>query len=651
MPANNPPDQTPTPGQQPDRTIAYRRNEGAQPNDQPHTQAYPQGQPGYSQPGGHHGQPYPQQGQPYGQQSYGQQAGQPYGQQASQPYGQQTGQPYGQATPTQPGAQQNYGQQAYGQQNYGQQNYGQQAGQPYGQQAYGQQAHGQQGYGQQQAGGWQQGPDFLSAGPPTGSSPRKGRKGWLFAVIAALVVALVGGGSAFAVNLLSGGGTQPHDVLPSSAIGYVRLDLDPAANQKVALFGIARKFNATKASFSGEDPRQALFDLLKQGNPDDFGAMNYAADIEPWLGDRIGVAALPAATAGAAPGVVVAVQVKDQDQARTGIAKLMGKEKYGIAFREDYALLSVTQQQADQAAAAAPLSENATFTEDLGALGETGVLSFWMDAGKIAGLAPELTAQDPTALEQIKNVRVAGALRFDGDYVELAGISRGAQNLDVGTPEPSRIGTLPASTAGAISFSGLGEVIGKQWAQIMKSADQASGGTAGFQQFADQAQQKYGLRLPADLVTMVGKNITLALDSNGLEGNQPRFGAKIVTDPAKAQEVVGKIERFLVDSGATTPQLAKVAGDGTFVLAGSQDYAAELGKDGSLGESEAFQLAVPDADKATFAAYVDLDKVEKLYLANVRGEERANLQVLRAVGMSGTQSGGDASFSFRLLFN
>ncbi|MGC5012693.1 DUF3352 domain-containing protein [Streptosporangium sp. DT93] len=643
MPANNPPDQTPTPGQQPDRTIAYRWNEGAQPNDQPHTQAYPQGQPGYSQPGGRHGQPYPQQGQPYGQQGYGQ----------------QTGQPYGQATPTQPGAQQGYGQQAYGQQGYGQQTqgqqgYGQQAHgqQGYGQQNYGQQAYGQQGYGQQQAGGWQQqGPDFLSAGPPTGSSPRKGRKGWLFAVIAALVVALVGGGSAFAVNLLSGGGTQPHDVLPSNAIGYVRLDLDPAANQKVALFGIARKFNATKASFSGEDPRQALFDLLKQGNADDFGAMNYAADIEPWLGDRIGVAALPAAKAGAAPGVVVAVQVKDQDQAKTGIAKLMGKEKYGIAFREDYALLGITQQQADQAAAAAPLSENATFSEDLGALGETGVLSFWMDAGKIAGLAPELAGQDPTALEQIKNVRVAGALRFDGEYVELAGISRGAQNLDMGTPEPSRIGTLPASTAGALSFSGLGEVIGKQWAQIMKSADQASGGTAGFQQFADQAQQKYGLRLPADLVTLLGKNITLALDSNGLEGNQPRFGAKVVTDPAKAEEIVGKIERLLVDSGAATPQLAKVAGDGTFVLAGSQDYAAELGKDGSLGESETFQLAVPDAGNATFAAYVDLDKVEKLYLAGLQGEERANLQVLRAVGMSGTQSGSDSSFSFRLLFN
>ncbi|MFF5113409.1 DUF3352 domain-containing protein [Streptosporangium sp. NPDC000509] len=619
MPANNPPNQSPDPGQQPDRTIAYRWNEGAQPNDQPRTQAYPQnGQPGYPQPSGGYqqGQPYPQQGQPYPQQQ-------------------------------QPG----HRQQGYGQQPYGQQNYGQQAGQPYGQQAgqpYGQQqGYGQQAYGQQ-AGNWQQGPDFLSAGPPPGPPARKGGKGWLLAVVAALVVALVGGGGFFAINLLSGGGAQPHDVLPGNAVGYIRLDLDPAANQKVALFNIARKFTTTKDSFSGEDPRKAIFDLIKK-DADDLGKVDYATDIEPWLGVRVGVAALAPAKAGAEPGVVVAVQVTDQDKATAGIAKLMGKEKYGIAFRDDYALLTPTQAEADKAVAAEPLSGNADFSDDLSALGETGVLSFWADAGKLAEMAPELAAQDPTVLAQVKNARVAGALRFDSEYVELAGISRGVENLDMGDPEPSRISTLPASTAGAISISGLGEVVGKQWAQLMKSADQAAGG--GVQQFTDQAKQNYGLALPDDLVTLLGKNITIALDSNGLDGNQPKFGAKIVTDPAKAQEVVGKIERFLADSGTAVPQLAKVPGDGVFVLGSAQDYAAELNKDGALGDSETFQLAIPNAGEATFALYADLDKVENLYLGNLQGDEKANLQVLRAVGVSGTQSGNEGTFSMRLLFN
>jgi hypothetical protein len=48
---------------------------------------------------------------------------------------------------------------------------------------------------------------------------------------------------------------------------------------------------------------------------------------------------------------------------------------------------------------------------------------------------------------------------------------------------------------------------------------------------------------------------------------------------------------------------------------------------------------------------VDLDKVEKLYLASMEGDDKANAQVLRAVGLSGTQTDTEATFSLRLLFN
>ncbi|GGS60122.1 hypothetical protein GCM10010156_18400 [Planobispora rosea] len=628
MSANNPPDQFPPPGAQPDRTIAYRRNEGAQQHDQPHTQAYPQ-PGGYPSQGG--GYPQGQPGHP--QQGGYQQPSSPYGQQAQQPYGQQPQQPYGQHA---------YGQQSspYGQQ--AQQPYGQQPQQPYGQQAYGQQAYNQQP-------GWQQsGPDFLGSGQPPAAPRRKGGKGWVIAVVSALVVALLGGGGYYAVNLLSGGGTQPEQVLPGTAFGYARIDLDPAANQKLALYEIAKKFTVTKDSFTGDDPRKSFFDMVKKDN-EDLSKVDYAADIEPWLGSRVGAAFLPPAKSGEEPGIVVAVQVTDQDKAKAGIAKLMGGEKYGIAFREDYALITPTQAEADKAVTAAPLSENANFTADQSDLGEPGVLSLWMDAGKVAELVPDLASQDPATLAKIKNVRVAAALRFDGNYVEIAGVTRGAQDLGMGDAEPSRIGDLPASTAAAVSVSGLGEAISKQWAELTKMAGQ--GGDQTFQQFVDQAQQKYGLALPADLQTLLGTNLTLALDSNGLDANAPKFGARIATDPAKAQEVVGKIEKFLADSGTAVPQIAKVPGDGVLVLASDQAYAAELAKDGSLADSESFQLAVPNAADATFAAYVDLDKIEKFYLENLQGDEKANLQVLRAVGISGSQDGGNADFSMRLLFN
>ncbi|GAA3175974.1 DUF3352 domain-containing protein [Nonomuraea roseoviolacea] len=642
MSANNPPH-----GQDPDRTTAYRWSQ-----EQPPNQTAPLGQP------------YPPQ-QPYAGGQYGQQA--PYGEQASsgqQPgYGQQSGygqqQPsYGQPTYGQP----DHGQAAFSQQaGYGQQPYGPQQGGPqqggYGRQDYLQQGYGQQnqqqGYGQQghaQQGWQQQGPEGFGPAQPAGKS----RKGWIIAVAAALAVVLLGGGAVWAVGAIGGGGTQPQDVLPPNAIAYARLDLDPAANQKLALFQIGRKFSVTKDAFTGEDPRQALFDALKKdGGDDNLAKMDFARDVDPWLGSRIGVAVMPPAAGGKEPEFAVAVQVKDEDAAKAGIAKLMGKdEKYGIAFRDDYALLTDEQAKADKyAAESGSLATAPDFSDDLDAVGEQGVLSFWTRIGEIGKLAAEdMDAEEAKALEQVKNARFAGALRFDSAYAELAGVVRGAEGLVDGDLEGARLSTLPASTAGALSVSGLDQIVTKKWADIEKSMAATPGG-AEFKQFVEQAKQTYGLQLPDDLATILGKNLTVAVDSEGLDGDQIKGGVRIVTDAAKAQAVYDKVEKAMAAGGQPAPKLAKVAGDGTFTVATTDEYAKKLAEEGTLGDSETFTTAVPDADKATFAVFVDLDKVEKYYLQNMEGEEKANAQVLRAVGLSGTQTSTDATFSLRLLFN
>ncbi|TMR95392.1 DUF3352 domain-containing protein [Nonomuraea basaltis] len=617
MSANNPPD-----GQDPDRTTAYNWNQG---------QPYPPQQPYQQQP---HGQQQPSQGQ---QGSYGQQ--QPYNPQPA--YGQQPsyGAPYGQ--PSQP----NYQQQDQGgwQQQQPQQGAWQQEQQP------------QQGAWQQEQlqGGWQQHDPYAQQGwqqqGPEGHGPpaKKGRKGWVIAAAAALAVILLGGGAVWAVGAIGGGGTQPDEVLPADSIAYARLDLDPAANQKLALFQLARKFTVTKDSFSGEDPRKALFDTI---NKDSDSKVDFAKDVDPWLGSRVGFAAVPSGKD--EPDFAVAVQVKDEEQAKAGIAKLMDGDKYGIAFRDDYALLTTTQALADKyAKAEGSLADNAEFNEDMGAVGEQGVLSFWADMGGLMELAKkEIPAEQAASLEQIKDARFAGALRFDSAYVELAGTVRGAKGMAPQSDLPNaNLGTLPATTAGALSISGLDQVVTKQWSEIEKQASAA--GAAEIKQLIEQAKTMYGLELPADLATVLGKNFTIAVDSEGLDTNQIKGGVRVATDPAKAQAILDKIQQAMTASGQPAPQIAKVAGDGVFTVATTDEYAKKLAEEGTLGDSETFQTAIPDAGEATYAIFVDLDKVENLYLKSMQGDEKANAQVLRAVGMSGKQTDTEATFSLRLLFN
>lgn len=156
-----------------------------------------QSAPSYDQAGQGASQGYDQQqtyGQDaapsYGQQSYGQDAAQGYGQDASQGYGQDANSGYG----------------AYGQQPaYGQDAYGQPAGAAAG---YG--GYGQQGY-----------------GAPQGEAPKKkGPAGWVWAVVAVLGLALVGGLVWGGIMLFGGGMGGPNysieskDTVDDVAIEY-----------------------------------------------------------------------------------------------------------------------------------------------------------------------------------------------------------------------------------------------------------------------------------------------------------------------------------------------------------------------------------------------------------------------------------------------
>ncbi|MFF4774881.1 DUF3352 domain-containing protein [Microtetraspora fusca] len=482
--------------------------------------------------------------------------------------------------------------------------------------------------------------------PPTPPVTAKRGRGWIIALIAAVLVGVVGGGGVWAASVLSGGGTQPHDVLPGNAVAYLRLDLDPAANQKVALFGIARKFSVTKDVFSGDDPREALFKVFRE-EAGDLAAVDYAKDVEPWLGDRVGFAVLPQTSEDrSGENVVLAVQVKDESAARAGLNKLGAGTKEsgsGIAFRDGYAILARTQAEADQYAKAAPLSQNERFAGDTDALGEPGVLSFWADLGAIAKNVGE--AQD--AAELVRNGRVTGALRFGDNYAELTGFVSGTGLKSAETETvPVKLGELPATTAAAFGVSGLGDIVRDQWAKLRQAAEKTPEGRS-----LTQSGEKYGIKLPDDLVTLLGESTTVAVDREGLSGDQPNVGVVLRTDPAKAREVLAKIESAVTE-GEGVPLLVKVDGDGKLAAATSEDYAKTLSTGGALGDDETFKLAVPGADNATFGLYADLDRFEQFYLDDdMRPEERANLQVLRAVGLSGRISGENAGFTLRVLFN
>jgi len=86
------------------------------------------------------------------------------------------------------------------------------------------------------------------------------------------------------------------------------------------------------------------------------------------------------------------------------------------------------------------------------------------------------------------------------------------------------------------------------------------------------------------------------------------------------------------------------------VLASNDDYADKLAEGGSLGDSETFQTAVPDASDAPFVFYLDVERLAGAAEAFGETEDIEQLGELTAIGVSGSQDDDLSAVSFRMVF-
>jgi hypothetical protein len=100
-------------------------------------------------------------------------------------------------------------------------------------------------------------PDSLDASPSltledaSADAPR--RRGVVIGAVVASLLVVGAVGAVGAKLALGGGGKQPAEVLPREAVGYIRVDLDPSAGQKIAAFRLLDKLPDTKLALADKD--------------------------------------------------------------------------------------------------------------------------------------------------------------------------------------------------------------------------------------------------------------------------------------------------------------------------------------------------------------------------------------------------------------
>jgi hypothetical protein len=505
---------------------------------------------------------------------------------------------------------------------------------------------------------------------------------------AVVAVALVGGGI-WAATQLGGGGAQPADVLPDSTLMYARVDLDPSASQKVDFVRLLRRFpdfeEQTGISSDKEDVRRTIAEAALEDADCD---VDYVDDIEPWLGDRAAFAGVPGAD-GAEPDAVAVLQVTDASAAEDGLAKLAacvstdgvstgsdssdstgsdstGSDSTGaFAFTGDYVVIAETQEIADavvKGGESAPLSDDEQFTADMDRMGDPGLASFWVDVPAIVDAAKQSGADtdqlEMAGLDFSQVTSVYGTFRAGSDNIELALLSSGEQIVENGE---TTVGELPDTTLVALSVSGLGDAVPGQWERLRDTLEEIDPGT--FDQQVAAFEQETGLALPEDAATLLGDNLTVALDSEGLDsdtfsmGFDPEAvnaGVRFSGDAEAIQDVITRAQAALEAQGAPL-QMATEEVDGGVVLATNDDYAAQM-TEGGLEDDDTFAGAVGDTGDNIGIFYVNLDQAASIArdFAEQSGEDDefvGYLEPVRAFGVNVTAEDGYTQAIVRLTFD
>lgn len=483
------------------------------------------------------------------------------------------------------------------------------------------------------------GPGAPASPPPSGPGrPGRGRRLVAGGIAAVLVGGVVAGGLAVS-QFLSGGGTQPEDVLPAATVAFAKIDLDPSAGQKINAFRLLNKF--PQARSQGEDLKAALVQKWFDDNP--YG-LTYRHDLAPWLGDRAAVAAV------ATPGEkddfteLLAVQFTDRtvmtaslDQAEKAMAKDDGTG-FHYAVRDDYVLITRSQKDATSFAdSATVLADEPGYAADAQRIDAADqIVLGWVDLGHVVDLLP--AGDRRTLSEDLGSAHPSGSfiagLHVEPSYVELDGLTHGFDPTGTNLMAASHPGTtlvrgMPSDVTGAVSVTGLGPALAKLWERYR--THDALG-------LEGQAQQ-YGLHLPGDLEAVFGSELALGVKAGP---HTVDMATRVATDrPERAREVLAPLLGLTGE-----PDLRVVAADGGYAAGTDPSLLdAAVSGSGGLGSNPTFTEAVKDADRANALLYVNIADLVRLY---GDAKDKRQLAPLSAFGMSSTGTSSDGQFTMRL---
>jgi hypothetical protein len=384
------------------------------------------------------------------------------------------------------------------------------------------------------------------------------------------LVTLIGLTGAFVVGtflFLAGASTDRAAALaPASTAVYVNAYLQPSAGQQLNLSELIGRL----PGFADDASLDDKIDQVAQNLLSETG-IDYAADLKPWIGTQVAVAAWPDAAADGGSRAVVIAEVRDLDAAQEAVPSLLGvepdaftTEEHGgvelrVATTGAYAFVEemlVAGPDADAVRAAidagrgSSLADRADFRSTVEGLPADHLASAFVDLAAFAETAgaDELTGLSTAGVVLVaesEGLRLSGTAPFDVDGAEPSARA----GFALGTEPSSLVDWMPADAIAEAVVFGMRQTLEDAEAMLPATpeGEEVVGILSGIRALAAFG---LGIDLDADVLPLLDREVGVAV--TGIDGDMPR-GQLLLrpSSPEAAPDMLDRLAEQLEGAGAT----------------------------------------------------------------------------------------------------
>ncbi|HKG39921.1 MAG TPA: DUF3352 domain-containing protein, partial [Conexibacter sp.] len=256
--------------------------------------------------------------------------------------------------------------------------------------------------------------------------PRRSPHGAVLLALVALLIALIAAGCGDSDSASqSSDGPDPATVVPDDAAVYAQATVRPTGDMQAGVVAAARKVLRV------DDPGAELHRLIDEGlaDADLAGTPSYARDIEPWLGDRVGVFVLPDRGDDPVAGFVAVVRDRDALEQELGRLRDAGELRAGgsdggvsydvtsdnepVGIVGDFVVFASTQQafsSAIDASKGSSLADASRFTDAVGDVPDDALAFAYVDPKTLFDAADGLADVPPATRRALDRFAESGAV-------------------------------------------------------------------------------------------------------------------------------------------------------------------------------------------------------------------------------------------------